>query len=488
MGKAEIIHAWHARLHSIISTLDHSSAATPGRILKADGNGLPIESANTDAELADAIAKRHTQNTDTNLGAVGVKNPPIDADKPLYRDSTAGDALVTSTWTQVKAFLKTYFDTVYGAIGLAHARLHSITSASDHSSTATPGKMLKADANGLPIDASNTDVQVAAAVALAHARQHAITSAPDHTSAATPGKMLKADANGLPIEATNTDAEVASAVSLKHTQGTDTALGAVGTKNPPLDADKVLERNSAAGDALVTTTWTQIKAFLKTYFDTLYAALTHASTHKWLGSDEMNIKDLFFQLSTLYYNSWSDLNGFTSLVSGTGSNAPYFGQLRLQTGATSGSKAGAYATGANWIQYSSPQFRYRVMALHNPQTALTNSENWFGYLNVPTTPSYTQKHIAFQILDGEIWASCGDGVNGTQVDTGVALGQYGTAVLYFKYMASDIKYYVNGVLKATITTNRPDGFQAYFTDSIVNSAAANKYQVVYPLIILAGDE
>lgn len=44
------------------------------------------------------------------------KNPPIDADLSIYRDSTAGNALVTSTFTQKKAFLKTYFDTIYQAI------------------------------------------------------------------------------------------------------------------------------------------------------------------------------------------------------------------------------------------------------------------------------------------------------------------------------------------------------------------------------------
>jgi len=33
-----------------------------------------------------------------------------------------------------------------------------------------------------------------------HSRQHAITSASDHTSTATAGKVLKADANGLPVE------------------------------------------------------------------------------------------------------------------------------------------------------------------------------------------------------------------------------------------------------------------------------------------------
>jgi hypothetical protein len=51
-----------------------------------------------------------------------------------------------------------------------------------------------------------------------HDGQHAITSAPDHTSSATGGKMLKADANGLPVNATNTDTEVSDAVNKKHTQ------------------------------------------------------------------------------------------------------------------------------------------------------------------------------------------------------------------------------------------------------------------------------
>jgi hypothetical protein len=49
-----------------------------------------------------------------------------------------------------------------------------------------------------------------------HARQHAITSNLDHTSTATVGKILQADANGLPVSATNTDTEVAAAVSAAH--------------------------------------------------------------------------------------------------------------------------------------------------------------------------------------------------------------------------------------------------------------------------------
>jgi hypothetical protein len=49
-----------------------------------------------------------------------------------------------------------------------------------------------------------------------HTRQHAITQTLDHTSTATAGRILKANADGLPIDATNTDAQVSAAVTASH--------------------------------------------------------------------------------------------------------------------------------------------------------------------------------------------------------------------------------------------------------------------------------
>jgi len=80
-----------------------------------------------------------------------------------------------------------------------------------------------ADTSGLNIEDSGiAKTDVSSAISLKHSQQHVITSTSDHTSTATSGRMLKADANGLPVDATNTDTDVASAVSLKHTQNTDT--------------------------------------------------------------------------------------------------------------------------------------------------------------------------------------------------------------------------------------------------------------------------
>ena len=122
-------------------------------------------------------------------------------------------------------------DTQHGSRGASlhtdsHAKSHAITSATDHTSAATSGQMLKADANGLPVDATNTDAQVSAAVTASHAKQHAITATADHTSTATSGQMLKADANGLPVDATNTDAAVAAAVTASHARQHDVETAA----------------------------------------------------------------------------------------------------------------------------------------------------------------------------------------------------------------------------------------------------------------------
>lgn len=72
-----------------------------------------------------------------------------------------GDTLTLSAGTGITITGDATVDSITIA---AHAQQHAITSTSDHTSTATAAQMLKADANGLPVDASNTDAQVVSAV------------------------------------------------------------------------------------------------------------------------------------------------------------------------------------------------------------------------------------------------------------------------------------------------------------------------------------
>ena len=133
-------------------------------------------------------------------------------------DHSRGRVRVTPT-TDLEIANKKYVDDAV----IGHTRLHSIIDTLDHSSTATSGRMLKANANGLPVDATNTDAQVSTAVTDSHVQQHWITSTTDHNSTATSGKMLKADANGMPVDATNTDAQVSTAVTDSHAAAHDIA-------------------------------------------------------------------------------------------------------------------------------------------------------------------------------------------------------------------------------------------------------------------------
>lgn len=56
------------------------------------------------------------------------------------------------------------------------------------------------------------------------------------------------------------------------------AIVAADAKATPVDADSFGLVDSAASNALKEITWAQIKAALKTYFDTLYATTTHTHT------------------------------------------------------------------------------------------------------------------------------------------------------------------------------------------------------------------
>jgi hypothetical protein len=102
-------------LTSSIITANATTAGVAGNLVPTGDIVMSATKTVDGYDVSLLGAASHTQGTDTSLGAVGTKNPPIDADKALYRDSTAGDALVTSTWTQIKAFLKAYFDGIYGA-------------------------------------------------------------------------------------------------------------------------------------------------------------------------------------------------------------------------------------------------------------------------------------------------------------------------------------------------------------------------------------
>lgn len=81
---------------------------------------------------------------------------PLDADEVPGLDSSASFALIRTTWTSIKAFLKTYFDGLYGLLGTANTWTKNNTIAS----TTTTGNALRVvrDLASASTDAAVADI------------------------------------------------------------------------------------------------------------------------------------------------------------------------------------------------------------------------------------------------------------------------------------------------------------------------------------------
>lgn len=155
------------------------------------------------------------------------KTTPANADSMVIVDSAASNALKKVTWANIKATLKTYFDTLYAG---ASACLLKANNLSDVQSATT----------------SRTNLGLAGMATVADAPSD------DKTYGRKNGAWDAVD-----------QAEVAAAIH-----------GATG-KDTPVDADEVGVVDSAASYVLKKTTWAQVKSTLKTYFDTLYNKYVH---------------------------------------------------------------------------------------------------------------------------------------------------------------------------------------------------------------------
>jgi hypothetical protein len=105
------------------------------------------------------------------------------------------------------------------------------------------------------------------------------TELADHETRVTANEVHAALTAGNPHAIDNSDVGLGNVTNHSQMKRAAGDIVTFTAKTTPIDADVTLIEDSAASNAKKRVTWANIKATLKTYFDTLYSTLSHAARH-----------------------------------------------------------------------------------------------------------------------------------------------------------------------------------------------------------------
>jgi len=210
---------------------------------------------------------------------------------------------------------------------------------------------------------------------------------------------------------------------------------------------------------------------------------SHADRHKWLGEDEIEVRFLVARLPIVFFD-FTTMDAWTLAVTGTGSGSwdgPQW--YTLKTGTTVNSQAYLY-TGRIGMGYPEKDGQYWGWYVSPRVTSDATVYLWALYSAASLPGTLTAKHAGFKIINKRIWATNADGSTEKATDTGVDWADLGYAQLEMVGTGTGIKYYINGVLKATHTENLPATYNHRNYCYIENTAAADKSVALLNLTFL----
>lgn len=278
---------------------------------RADGVFLMDNTTKLDAEL-DARDER----------IADPKVTPVDADFIGIRDSADLNKLKKTTWGNIKATLKAYFDTQYNNYTLPTASTTTlggvkvdgttvtitdgVISADSVDTTSLGTTISGATVKTTPVDADSLGLSDSAASNVIKKLTWANLKASLKSYFDTLYNMYThptGDGNlHVPANSTTNNNRILKANATAGSYSwTDIGVVANGltAKATPVDADSIMIVDSAASNVGKKTTFTQLKAFLKTYLDTLYQAVLVSGTNiksvngnTLLGSGNLALEDV----------------------------------------------------------------------------------------------------------------------------------------------------------------------------------------------------
>ena len=197
---------------------------------------------------------------------------------------------------------------------------------------------------------------------------------------------------------------------------------------------------------------------------------SHAKRH-FAKTDSLS--DAFFQ----DYVNFPSITGFSTTID-SGAITPYGNGVKLLTGA-----------GANddVIIATTHQYMYRAGLELSCDFAVfkvdvTNATQHLVCVNgvLTTIPvAASDKYWGFRIVDGDLYGINSNGTTETATDLSVAFGA-GTANTSLRALvtATTVKFFYNGVLKATHTTNHPGIVLAYHPHLMVRTTTTAAKQLI----------
>jgi len=303
-------------------------------------------------------------------------------------------------------------------------------------------------------------------------------------SGALHGLMGKADKSKLDgVEAL---ADVTDAVTV------GASIHGVAAKATPVDADTMPLIDSAAANALKKVTWANIKAFLKTYFDTLYRGVTANHTHASSGAQAGQLTNplvneaVALTATATHLNLTDDLNFLDILARRKKS--------MLGTGVDGGNTSDTNSGGGwgilnGWLGYTGTDANSVHIRYYNAQALYLNGydqinwdKDWTFTFDISRGGSDAQcvAYVQFKTVntEGDLGAD-GLGIkvanlaaysesyggaarDSTTLNTNIT--EWGSIEIRIEHTAgSNDKFYVDGTLQHTESTDVPTGTAVSYT-------------------------
>jgi len=280
-----LLYFWSKVKTSLGTKLDKNVSITGATKTKItyDADGLVTSGTDaTTADIADSADKRYTTDAEktklanlsgtnsgdetattigTKISTATEKTTPVDADKLPLSDSAATNVMKYLTWANVKV-----------ALG-------SIFAASSHNHDAT-------------YITKNTAVTAATKTKITYDADGLVTGGADATTADIADSADKRYVTDAKLAVLTNTSGTNSGNETTTTMGT--LINGATAKTTPVDADMVGLMDSAAANVVKKLSWANVKATLKTYFDTLYSLTghTHSGVYQPVDADLTSIAGL----------------------------------------------------------------------------------------------------------------------------------------------------------------------------------------------------